>query len=147
MTEEAATAGSSLQLTVPEALPGTSDSTRLEQVVANLLSNAIKYGNGKPIRVTLQAEDGIARIVVTDQGIGIAAAAMKRIFDRFERAVSVRHYGGLGLGLYITRQIVEALGGAIEVNSREGEGSTFTVTLPVNAPPPTSPSPPAERSP
>ena len=74
--------------------------------------------------------DDRARLVVRDQGIGIAPEHLSRIFERFERAVSAHNYGGLGLGLYIVRQIVEAHGGAIHVTSTPGEGSTFVVDLP-----------------
>jgi PAS domain S-box-containing protein len=106
------------------------DRGRLEQVVINLLSNAIKYGPGKPIAITVRSDETNAELVVHDEGIGIETEHLERIFVRFERAVSANHYGGLGLGLYIVRQIVEALGGSIRVRSEIGIGSTFTVTLP-----------------
>jgi signal transduction histidine kinase len=102
----------------------------LEQVITNLLSNAIKYGRGKPITLRVDYDAKMARLVVRDQGIGIAAEHLDRIFVRFERAVSSRNFGGLGLGLYIVRQIVEALGGTVRVNSELGVGSMFTVSLP-----------------
>lgn len=130
MKDEAVTAGSAVEVEAPPSFAGTSDLMRVEQVITNLLSNAIKYGGGKPIHLQLSGDDEVARIVVTDEGIGIAPEAVSRIFGRFERAVSVRHYGGLGLGLYITRQIVEALGGSIEVDTAEGRGSKFTVSIP-----------------
>jgi signal transduction histidine kinase len=95
-----------------------------------LLSNAIKYGRGKPITIHVAYEATTVRLQVRDQGIGIAAEHLDRIFVRFERAVSSRNFGGLGLGLYIVRQIVEALGGIVRVSSEIGVGSTFTVTLP-----------------
>jgi signal transduction histidine kinase len=104
----------------------------LEQITSNLLSNAIKYGPGKPVDVNVHAVEGTARLTVRDYGIGIAHEAVARIFDRFERAVSPRHYGGLGLGLYIARQIVEAHRGSILVRSEPGAGSTFTVVLPLD---------------
>jgi signal transduction histidine kinase len=107
-----------------------SDRARLEQVITNLLSNAIKYGRGKPITIHVAYEVTTVRLQVRDQGIGIAAEHLDRIFVRFERAVSSRNFGGLGLGLYIVRQIVEALGGIVRVSSEIGVGSTFTVTLP-----------------
>jgi len=112
-------------------LVGRWDRLRLEQVVTNLLSNALKYGSGRPVHIDTQADGTHARLRVRDEGIGIAPEALSRIFGRFERAVSERHYGGLGLGLYITRQIVEALGGAVRVESTPGQGSTFTVELPL----------------
>ena len=102
---------------------------RLEQVVVNLLSNAIKYGAGKPISVTVALAGPAARIIVRDRGIGIGAEDQARIFERFERAVSL-NYGGLGLGLYITREIVRAHGGTIRVESEPGAGAAFIVELP-----------------
>ncbi|SEL24826.1 PAS domain S-box-containing protein [Stigmatella aurantiaca] len=144
---EAARVGSSLRLDLQESVVGHWDRLRLEQVVTNLVDNAIKYGAGKPIHVGLQLREHQAWLHVRDEGIGIAPQALSRIFGRFERAVSERHYGGLGLGLYITRTIVEALGGSIQAQSALGEGATFTVTLPV-APPqaPEAPGPSAQDS-
>ena len=106
------------------------DASRLEQVVTNLLANAIKFGAGRPIEVAVRDAGQAVELQVRDHGIGIAADYLPKIFDRFERAVSSTHYGGLGLGLYLARSIVEAHGGAITVESRVGEGSTFTVRLP-----------------
>jgi signal transduction histidine kinase len=88
---------------------GNWDSLRLDQVLTNLLTNAAKYGAGKPVTVSVAGDGACARLEVRDEGIGIAPDALPRIFGRFERAVSERHYGGLGLGLYISRQIVEGL--------------------------------------
>jgi PAS domain S-box-containing protein len=115
-------------------LVGNWDRLRLEQVVTNLLSNALKYGAGSPVVIDTESDGTHARLTVRDEGIGIAPESLSRIFGRFERAVSERHYGGLGLGLYITRQIVEALGGVVRVESTPGKGSTFTIELPL-APP------------
>ena len=123
-----------VELQVEEKVTGQWDRLRIEQVVMNLLMNAIKYGAGAPINVTVSREGNLAKIAVRDHGIGIAEEDQKRIFDRFERAVSVRHFGGFGLGLYISSQIVQAHGGNIRVDSRIGEGSTFTVELPVEFP-------------
>ncbi len=109
---------------------GKWDPMQLEQVLSNLIGNAIKYGPGKPIRVRVEAVDGLAVIKVKDQGIGIAKEDSQRIFERFERAVSPQHYGGLGLGLFIASRIVQSYGGNIAVDSRKGEGSEFTVSLP-----------------
>jgi PAS domain S-box-containing protein len=106
------------------------DPLRIEQVVANLMVNAIKYGRGKPIDVSVKLEGALARMVVRDQGIGVATEQQARIFDQFTRAVSVREYGGLGLGLFISKQIVDAHGGSIRVYSQPGEGATFEVELP-----------------
>ncbi|WP_093523473.1 ATP-binding protein [Stigmatella erecta] len=130
---EAARVGSSLRLELQESIVGHWDRLRLEQVVTNLVDNAIKYGAGTPIHVGLQLREHQACLHVRDEGIGIAPQALSRIFGRFERAVSERHYGGLGLGLYITRTIVEALGGTIQAQSVLGEGATFTVMLPLTA--------------
>lgn len=127
---EASRAESQLSVDAPEALWGHSDRMRFEQVAENLLTNAIKYGAGKPIQVRLEARPGHILLSVLDQGIGIAREHQARIFERFERAVSDRNYGGLGLGLYITRTIVEALGGTIRVTSELGQGACFTVELP-----------------
>lgn len=119
-------------LDVEGPLVGQWDRFQLEQVVEKLLSNAIKYGAGKPIHLGARRNEAQARLVVQDEGIGISPEALGRIFGRFERAVSERHYGGLGLGLYITWQIVSALGGEIQVQSHPGRGATFTVDLPLN---------------
>jgi signal transduction histidine kinase len=110
---------------------GNWDRLRLDQVITNLMANALKYGAGKPIAVTVDRCERHARLVIEDHGIGIAAADQGRIFERFERAVSDRHYGGLGLGLWICRQIVEALEGTIRVESEAGQGSKFSVVLPL----------------
>lgn len=107
------------------------DRGRLDQVVTNLLSNASKYGKGHPIEVAVTHDAGGAQLTVRDHGIGIAAADQARIFERFERAVPVRNFGGLGLGLWIVRQLVEAHGGTISVASVPGDGATFCVRLPL----------------
>ena len=125
---ELATRKASLTFAAPEPLPGRWDRLRIEQVVANLLSNAIKYGGGAPIAVCAEAApDGVA-LTVQDRGAGIAPEFKARMFDRFEQGSSGTQ--GLGLGLYITRQIVESHGGTIEVSSPPGEGATFVVRLP-----------------
>jgi signal transduction histidine kinase len=129
-----AASGSVLRLDVPEALVGSWDAMRLEQIATNLLTNAIKYGERGPIEVRLEQVAGVrARLTVRDHGIGIAPEHLERIFGRFERAVSVRHFGGFGLGLWIVRQVVDALGGTIRVDSAPGAGATFTVELPLAA--------------
>ncbi len=127
--EEAGRAGCTLRLDAPEAVTGTWDRLRLDQVITNLLANAVKYGPGKPVDVRVRGEPGHAVISVRDHGIGISSGDQQRIFGRFERAVSKRHYGGFGLGLWIVREIVEALGGVVRVESTPGLGSTFTVEL------------------
>lgn len=110
---------------------GNWDKLRVEQVLINLLANAIKYGAGKSVKVTIENTGHIARLKVEDHGLGITVDDQKRIFDRFERAASVRHFPGLGLGLYITKQIVEAHSGGISVESDFGHGTTFIVELPL----------------
>jgi signal transduction histidine kinase len=112
---------------------GRWDRGRVDQIVMNLLTNATKYGKGKPVRIRVAQEDGVAVLVVADEGIGIAAEDHERIFERFERAVSPRKYGGLGLGLWITQQLVEVHGGSIAVDSRPDAGATFTVKLPLES--------------
>ncbi|WP_245767728.1 CHASE domain-containing protein [Stigmatella erecta] len=137
---EAQRVESPLSVEAPGSVLGHSDRLRFEQVVENLLTNAIKYGAGKPIRIFLTEEAAGVVLRVEDQGIGIAPEHQARIFERFERAVSDRNYGGLGLGLYITRTIVELLGGTIRVQSQPGQGAAFTVELP-RQPPAGTPSP------
>jgi signal transduction histidine kinase len=128
---EIANSGSPVELKAERPVAGFWDRARLEQLVQNLLSNAVKYGQGKPIeiRVSSEADEGV--LVIQDHGIGIPEEAQGRLFQRFERAVSDHHFGGLGLGLFIVRQIVEAHGGRISLESAEGQGARFTVRLPV----------------
>ncbi len=134
LTPAATTAGSSLTLDAQGPVVGPWDAGRLDQVVTNLLNNAIKFGSGKPIAVTVALVDGRAELRVRDHGPGIAPADQTRIFEKFERAVSARHFGGFGLGLWIVRQIVEALGGRVHTVSALGSGSTFVVELPCTPP-------------
>jgi len=115
----------------PVEINGHWDCSRIEQVAENLLGNAIKYGAGKPIRIAASAKDDGVELVVQDRGIGIAAEDQVRIFERFERAVSPREFGGLGLGLYISQQIINAHGGKIWVDSEIGKGSSFHVRIPL----------------
>jgi signal transduction histidine kinase len=103
-----------------------------------IVENAVKYGAGKPIDLRLGRAGRSMLVSVTDRGIGIAPEQHERIFERFGRAGSTSNYGGLGLGLWIARQIVEAHGGALSVASQLDEGTTFTVSIPV-APPPWGP--------
>ncbi|MFT3772578.1 MAG: AAA family ATPase [Minicystis sp.] len=125
-------AGGDLRHETTPGVRGSWDPVRIRQVMTNLLSNAVKYGAGKPIEVTVGTSGGSAVIAVRDHGIGIAPEEQAKVFERFERASSVAHYGGLGLGLYITREIVLAHGGTIRVESEVGRGSLFTVELPLD---------------
>lgn len=128
---QAAAAGSSIELGANAALQGTWDEFRIEQVIANLLSNALRYGAKRPVQVRVLEDDGMACVEVRDQGIGISADNQQRIFQQFERVASNHSVAGLGLGLYISEQIVLAHGGRISVSSAEGEGATFRVHLPL----------------
>lgn len=132
LRREAEQAGSSLTVEAAGPVVGRWDRARLEHVFSSLLSNAIKFGTGKPIDVAVASVDGAARVEVRDHGIGIDAAEQERIFERFERAAPLRHYGGFGLGLWTARRIVEAHDGHITVASRPGHGSVFTVELPLH---------------
>jgi signal transduction histidine kinase len=125
--------GCKLTFTACASVVGRWDRTRLDQVVTNLVENAIKYGAHKPIEVEVSHEEHLARLVVRDHGIGIAPKDGDRIFGRFERAATERHYGGFGLGLWITRQLVEAQGGTIRFESSPGIETAFIVELPTQA--------------
>ena len=144
-------AGVSFRLEADEDLAGQWDPLRLEEIVSNLLSNAIKFGRGGPVDIALADRGDEVELSVRDHGIGIAREDQERIFDRFERAAAEKSYGGIGMGLWITRQLVLAHGGRIRVDSAPGEGATFTVTLPREGPPPDlaieSPLPPAPPQP
>jgi signal transduction histidine kinase len=139
LADELEQAGSTLDLR-GEPVTGRWDALRIGQVVVNLLANAVKYGAGKPVEIRYGAAEGRAFIQVHDHGIGVAEADQRHIFERFERAVSSQNYGGLGLGLYIVKRIVEAHGGSIQVESTPGAGAVFLVDLPrqpvVAVPPP-----------
>ena len=129
--EEAGRAGCVIELREGPPLVWRCDRARIEQAVCVLLTNAIKYGRARPIQLDVDSVDGpTARITVTDHGIGIAREDRARIFERFERAVPSQHYGGLGIGLYVAREIVQAHGGSILVASEPDAGSTFTILLP-----------------
>lgn len=119
-----------VSLEAPEAVVGEWDRDRLVMVLSSLFSNALKYGLGRPVELSIRAEDGEARLSVRDRGIGIPLEDQERIFGRFERAVPDRHYGGMGLGLWLARELVRGLGGDISVQSAPGEGAAFTVRLP-----------------
>jgi signal transduction histidine kinase len=130
-TEEATRARSSLAVRVPESLFCVCDRARIEQVVGHLLRNAITHCEGSEVVLELEQVGSEAAIRVRDRGAGIESADHVRIFGRFERAASARHFGGLGLGLWLSDAIVKAHGGRITVVSAPGQGSTFEVRLPV----------------
>lgn len=113
---------------------GYCDKLRIEQAIGNLLSNAIKYGKNKPIIIHAANSHETIKISVNDQGIGIPHEQQRKIFNRFERAVSPRDYKGLGVGLYITYQIVKAHKGKIHLISDVNKGSTFTIEFPTTQP-------------
>jgi signal transduction histidine kinase len=146
--EEAVRAGCTLLLQA-EPVKGRWDRMRLDQVITNLLSNAVKYGPGKPVVVRVEPDGDRGVLSVRDHGIGISDEDQRRIFQRFERAVSKRNYGGFGLGLWIVRQIVEGLGGIVRVESAPGAGSVFTVELArgLHAPASADPARPSAPSP
>ncbi len=112
---------------------GSCDKLRIDQALTNLISNAVKYGGDKPIAIAAAADAGDAMITIRDRGIGISAPDLPRIFELFERVAPGSEGGGFGIGLWITRRIVEAHGGTLRVESEPGVGSTFTVRLPMNA--------------
>jgi signal transduction histidine kinase len=128
--EQAQGGGVPLSFEAPGPVRGLWDRMRLEQVATNLLANALKFGDGKPIFVSVSADVKSAVLTVADQGIGIAPQDLSRIFHQFERVLGHRTFGGLGMGLYIARQIAQAHGGRIEVDSAQGKGSKFRVVLP-----------------
>jgi PAS domain S-box-containing protein len=115
---------------VQPGVVGSWDRLRMEQVLENLLTNAVKYGAGSPIEVALHADGRWATLTVRDHGPGIPESEQRRLFDRFKR-LSPPGIGGLGLGLYITKQIIEAHHGRIRVENRQGRGATFVVELPL----------------
>ncbi len=123
-----------LQLDLQTQIIGQWDPIRLEQILWNLLSNALKFGAGKPIEISSKLEANKAIIKVIDHGIGISKEDQEKIFTRFTRAVSIRDYAGFGLGLYIAKQLANAQGGSVRVQSEIGQGSTFTVELPLSSP-------------
>jgi signal transduction histidine kinase len=120
----------SVTVDAPVPVPGAWDAGRVEQVVTNLLSNALKYGAGQPIEITVHGEPARALLVVRDHGVGIPEDEQDKVFGPFARATTARYHPGLGLGLWIVQQIVQASAGRITLDSRVEEGSTFTVELP-----------------
>ena len=114
-----------------QKVSGMWDSFRIEQVLLNLLINAIRYGKNKPIFVEVSKDEENAILIVRDQGMGISPEDQQRVFERFERVISENKVSGIGLGLFISHNIVQAHNGKILLKSKVDEGSEFTVILPV----------------
>jgi signal transduction histidine kinase len=137
MREQAVEAGCPLRSEVEGEVVGLWDRTRLDEVITNLVANALKFGAGKPVTVSLSRRPAAAgapplvRLVVQDHGPGVRPEDRRRIFERFERTAEARNVGGIGLGLWIAHQIVQAHGGTIEVEGDPGQGARFVVELPV----------------
>jgi PAS domain S-box-containing protein len=134
LRESASAARCDLSVEVAAPLEGRWDRLRIEEILTNLISNSIKYAAGQPIQVSLTQGPDMAIIEVRDGGPGIPEAELTRIFERFERAASASHYGGMGLGLYVARQIVEAHGGTIVASNHPLGGASFVVRLPLHTP-------------
>jgi two-component system OmpR family sensor kinase len=127
-------AGSPVTVTGPDTLPVNWDRLAIEQIVDNLVSNAIKYGSGSAIELSAQAHGGNVHVQVRDHGGGIPAADRARVFERFERAVGPgERRSGFGVGLWLVRQLAEAMGGTVAVGDAPGGGALFTVRLPKHA--------------
>ena len=122
--------GSSMRLDIEDGLIFATDRLAIEQIVDNLLLNAIKYGVGKPIEIALSRDGAELRLEIRDQGIGMSAADQARIFEPFERAIAYGSQAGFGVGLWVVRELVDAMGGKILIDSIPNSGTTFTVTLP-----------------
>jgi signal transduction histidine kinase len=129
--DEARSAQAPLRLQLQPGLVGAWDRLRLDQTVAALLANACKFGAGHPVHLRVERAGPRARLVVEDAGIGLKPEDLERIFERFERAVSERHYGGLGLGLYLARRSARAHGGELHAQARDGGGARFVLDLPL----------------
>jgi PAS domain S-box-containing protein len=130
LREEAERAGCSLELRAPFSVRSRCDPFRLDQVLTNLITNAVRHGAGKPIQVSVEEDGGMVRLSVTDSGEGISAEDLPRLFGRFERGSSTSARSGLGLGLFISRHIVQAHGGDIAVETEPGRGASFRVEIP-----------------
>ena len=134
LADAARRAGSLVTVTGPDTLPVTWDHLAAEQIVDNLVANAIKHGGSSPVELHAEVREGEVSIKVRDHGGGIPEAARARVFERFERAVgSGERRSGYGIGLWVVRQLAEAMGGAVTIGDAPGGGALFTVTLPQHA--------------
>lgn len=127
----AESAGCQVRLTVEDGVNAICDPMAIEQILENLLSNAIRFGPGRPVEVSFAGDGEVARLSVRDEGIGISDCDQALIFERFHRSRRAMPNGGFGIGLWVTRQLVRAMRGEINVSSRRGAGSAFTVRLPL----------------
>jgi len=134
LQDAAVQASCPLTVELEGAIEGEWDRLRTEQILINLLGNAFKYASNAPVRLAVRRDSARVVIEIEDQGPGIAKADLDRIFGRFERATARKSHGGLGLGLYVTQELVRAHGGAIHVENRATGGVAFTVHLPLHAP-------------
>jgi signal transduction histidine kinase len=134
LSQRTEAAGVSITLDAPMEVAGVWDEFRLEQIVINLLTNALRYGGSEPVTLTLRRHEQLAEIVVRDRGVGISPEDQKRIFNPFERAGTKDVRDGLGLGLYIARQLAESHGGTLDVESAPNEGAAFKLVLPLQPP-------------
>jgi PAS domain S-box-containing protein len=129
---EASRSGCELRVSADDEVVGLWDRFRLDEAFTNLLANAIKFGAGGPVDVQLRLVNKKAVVVVQDRGIGVSPEDLDRVFGRFERSTAGKNYSGLGLGLYITREIIEQHDGAIRAENRTRGGARFIVELPLN---------------
>jgi len=130
LAPQAAAAGSSIELDAGVEVSGCWDEFRIEQIVVNLLTNALRYGGQQPVHVSLSVAPDWVQIDVRDHGPGIAQEQQEIIFEPYERGASNNVPSGLGLGLYISRQLAQAHGGSLSLRSRPGEGAVFSLRLP-----------------
>jgi two-component system CheB/CheR fusion protein len=126
--------GTELRVAAAPRVTGEWDGPRLGHAIAHLVENALKFGRGRPVDVTVEEGIGDARVVVRDRGPGVAPDARERIFEKYERAASADHVGGLGLGLWMARAIAEAHGGTVAIDAAAAEGATFVLTVPKRLP-------------
>jgi signal transduction histidine kinase len=133
LAEEANKAGCDVRLNIEDGVVVQCDRSRLQQAIVNVISNALKYAPGQPIVIGLERRDTDAALTVDDRGIGIDPGDLGRIFNRFERVRSAPQSAGLGLGLYIAREIVTQHGGSIRAERRRGGGARFSIIVPLTS--------------